>query len=229
MNRNTGKKAGILIVFLLVLCMFLLCSCVQEKSTDNSIHIRLTEQITKDNTAIQIPEFYSENEKINRNLKDLEKKSNYLRKIVEKGEKNGSHMEMLSYVNKVKGYPQVTVIWYVDDESAREYNLMTLGADEKNGTPITSKEALEMTGMSGVDLSLHVGKLEQESDIRGELKSTEMQGFQIDENGNIKEIYMKLVLEVTEGEEVIEEEHFFSFVPEEDVLVKLSDRGFDIP
>ena len=55
-------------------------------------------------------------------------------------------MEMLSYVNYVKGYPQVTVMWYILDDNTRIYNIMTLGADEKNSLPITSKEALEMTG-----------------------------------------------------------------------------------
>ena len=172
---------------------------------------------------------YSENEEVSRNIKDLNKKCMNLQKIAEKEEEKGSHMEMLSYVDYVKGYPQVTVMWYILDDTTRIYNIMTLGADEKNSLPITSKEALEMTGMSGVDLSLKVGKLSKDSGIRGELLSTEMQGFRIDEEGKVKEIYMKLIMEIKKENETVEEEHFFSYIPEEEKLEKLSLRGYEVP
>jgi hypothetical protein len=61
-----------------------------------------------------------------------------------------------------------------------------------------------------------------------------MQGFRLDENGDVREIYMKLMLEtVTENGEQEEitttEEHFFSYDPKENKLVRLSEEGFDIP
>ena len=224
-----GKKVRPLMVFVLVFCAVVTCSCRKSSSKNNKIEIRITERVTKDNTKIQIPVFVSENEEVSRNLKELNKKCLNLQKIAEKEEEKGSHMEMLSYVNYVKGYPQVTVMWYILDDNTRIYNIMTLGADEKNSLPITSKEALEMTGMSGVDLSLKVGKLSKESGIRGELLSTEMQGFRIDEEGKVKEIYMKLVMEIKKENDVTEEEHFFSYIPEEEKLEKLSLKGYEVP
>ena len=224
-----GKKVRPLMVFVLVFCAVVTCSCRKSSSKNNKIEIRITERVTKDNTKIQIPEFVSENEEVSRNLKELNKKCLNLQKIAEKEEEKGSHMEMLSYVNYVKGYPQVTVMGYILDDNTRIYNIMTLGADEKNSLPITSKEALEMTGMSGVDLSLKVGKLSKESGIRGELLSTEMQGFRIDEEGKVKEIYMKLVMEIKKENDVTEEEHFFSYIPEEEKLEKLSLKGYEVP
>ena len=224
-----GKKVRPLMVFLLVFCAVVTCSCRKSGSENKKIEIRVTERVTKDNTKVQIPEFISENEEVSRNIKDLNKKCMNLQKIAEKEEEKGSHMEMLSYVDYVKGYPQVTVMWYILDDTTRIYNIMTLGADEKNSLPITSKEALEMTGMSGVDLSLKVGKLSKDSGIRGELLSTEMQGFRIDEEGKVKEIYMKLIMEIKKENETVEEEHFFSYIPEEEKLEKLSLRGYEVP
>ena len=224
-----GKKVRPLMIFLLVFCAVVTCSCRKSSSENDKIEIRITERITKDNTKIQIPEFVSENEEVSRNLKELNKKCQSLKKIADKEEEKGSHMEMLSYVDYVKGYPQVTVVWFILDETTRLYNIMTLGADEKNSIPITSKEALEKTGMSGVDLSLKVGKLSKDSGIRGELLSTEMQGFRIDEEGNVKEIYMKLIMGIKKETEMTEEEHFFSYIPEEEKLEKLSLRGYEVP
>ncbi len=229
MEMNTGKKARFLAAFWIMIFALVICSCGQKDSKDKSIEIHITEQVEKNNKKIQIPEFYSKNEEVNRNLKDLDRKCKYLQKIVEKEEEKNSDIEMLSFVSDVKGYPQVTVVWYTLEEGTLSYNIMTLGADEKNSLPITSKEALEMTGMSGVDLSLKVGKLVQESQIRGELTSTEMQGFRIDEGGNVEEIYMKLVFSINENDEEIEEEHFFSYFPKEEKLVKLYERGFKVP
>lgn len=221
-----------------MICLFSLCACRQGDSGQVPVRIRIEEQTTKDGTVIQIPEFVTDNEEIRKNLRDLDKETKNLRKIVEKEQKKGTHLEMRSYLNEEKDYPQVTVVWYLSEEDSRLYDLETLGVDEKEGTPITCKEALEKTGMTGVDLSLRVGKLAQDSGIRGEVASTEMQGFRIDENGNVAEIYMKLRLRTTsltenEDNEVEEteniEEHFFSYYPGEEKLVRLSEEGFDIP
>lgn len=217
------------VMLLFSLCAALLCSCRAGGSGEKKISIHVIEHTTKDNTLIQIPEFVTSNEEIRRNIRELDRKVNYLKRLVEREEKKGSHMEMLSYVNLVKGYPQVTVVWYVSEENTRDYNLMTLGADEKNSAPVTSREALVMTGMTGVDLSLKVGRLAQEAGIRGVLQSTEMQGFIINEKGNVSEIFMKLTSRVENGETETEEEHFFSYVLEEDKLVSLFERGFDVP
>lgn len=214
---------------LLLIISSVLVSCKSVETKDSYIRIEVNETEAENGKVIQIPSFVSDNEEIQKKLRDLDKETEDLAKIVEKEQKKGSEIEMRSYVGGTKNYPQVTVVWYVVEENFRFYNLITLGADRQACEPITCKEALERTEMSGVDLSLKVGKLAQKSGIRGQLQKTEMQGFKIGEDGKVKEIYMKLTLEIEEEEEDIPEEHFFSYILDSEELVSLSEKGFDIP
>ena len=220
-------KTGLWILLLLFLCT--LSSCKSTDHADAGIRIRLEEYSTGNGTSVQIPEFYAENEQLQQSIHELERETKKLRRICEKAKKNNEHLEMQSYIRDTDGFPQVTVVWYTAEEDSRTYNLVTLCADEKEGIPITCREALVRTGMRGVDLSLQVGKLAQEADLGGELSSMEMQGFQIDETGIVREIYMKLLIRKEEGKEPVEEEHFFTFIPEEDRIMPLSEKGFDVP
>ena len=222
------RKIRIAALFFLLISSVLF-SCKNPETKNSYIKIEVHEQQTQYGNVIQIPEFVTNNDEIQKNLRVLEREIKNLEKIVEKEQKNGAEMEMRSFVSGTDNYPQVTVIWYIDEEESRQYNLMTLGADTAEGQPITCKEALLMTNMSGVDLSLKVGKLFNESNVRGELQSTEMQGFEIGENGEVKEIYMKLTLVTEENDEEMIEEHFFSYIPGSDQLVSLSEKGFDLP
>lgn len=214
---------------LLLIISSVLVSCKSVETKDSYIRIEVNETEAENGKVIQIPSFVSDNEEIQKKLRDLDKETEDLAKIVEKEQKKGSEIEMRSYVGGTKNYPQVTVVWYVIEENSRFYNLITLGADRQACEPLTCKEALERTEMSGVDLSLKVGKLAQKSGIRGQLQKTEMQGFKIGEDGKVKEIYMKLTLEIEEEEEDIPEEHFFSYILDSEELVSLSEKGFDIP
>jgi len=214
---------------LLLIISFVLVSCKSVETKDSYIRIEVNETEAENGKVIQIPSFVSDNEEIQKKLRNLDKETEDLAKIVEKEQKKGSEIEMRSYVGGTKNYPQVTVVWYVIEENSRFYNLITLGADRQACEPLTCKEALERTEMSGVDLSLKVGKLAQKSGIRGQLQKTEMQGFKIGEDGKVKEIYMKLTLEIEEEEEDIPEEHFFSYILDSEELVSLSEKGFDIP
>lgn len=214
---------------LLLIISSVLVSCKSVETKDSYIRIEVNETEAENGKAIQIPSFVSNNEEIQKKLRDLDKETEDLAKIVEKEQKKGSEIEMRSYVGGTKNYPQVTVVWYVVEENFRFYNLITLGADRQACEAITCKEALERTEMSGVDLSLKVGKLAQKSGIRGQLQKTEMQGFKIGEDGKVKEIYMKLTLEIEDEEEDILEEHFFSYILDSEELVSLSEKGFDIP
>lgn len=221
------KKVPFNIIFLFLMS-FVLVSCKSSGTKDSYIKIEVHEQQTNHGTVIQIPEFVSNNEEIRKNLRSLDKEIKELEKIVEKEQKKDSIIEMRSYVGGSENYPQVTVVWYIDEEESRLYNILTLGADTREGLPITCKEALLKTQMTGVDLCLQVGKLFKESGERGELQSTEMQGFKLGEDGEVKEIYMKLTLSIEEEEERIEE-HFFSYIPEKEELISLSEKGFDVP
>lgn len=228
-GRNFRNRNSLLFFSVILLCLCALTSCQKEKNGDTGISILIHESVTKDGMAVQIPAFRSGSEEVQKQLRELEKQTGLLEKICKREESRGSHMEMRSYVDEVRNYPQVTVVWFVAEEQIHSYNLVSLCADEKQGLPITCKEALEMTGLTGVELSLRVGRLQKEMKIRGELSSTEMQGFRIDENGKVTEIYMKLTMKVEEEGQTIEEEHFFSYFPDEEKLVPLSERGFDIP
>ena len=214
---------------LLLIISSVLVSCKSVETKDSYIRIEVNETEAENGKAIQIPSFVSNNEEIQKKLRNLDKETEDLAKIVEKEQKKGSEIEMRSYVGGTKSYPQVTVIWYVVEDNSRFYNLITLGADRQACEPVTCKEALERTEMSGVDLSLKVGKLAQKSGIRGQLQKTEMQGFEIGEDGKVKEIYMKLTLEIEDEEEDILEEHFFSYILDSEELVSLSEKGYDIP
>lgn len=214
---------------LLLIISSVLVSCKSAETKDPYIRIEVNENETENGKVIQIPSFVSDNEEIQKKLRDLDKETEDLAKIVEREQKRGSEIEMRSYVGGTKDYPQVTVIWYVVGEDTRFYNLITLGADTQACEPVTCKKALERTEMSGVDLSLKVGKLAQKSGIRGQLQKTEMQGFEIGEDGKVKEIFMKLTLEIEDEEEDILEEHFFSYILDSEELVSLSEKGYDIP
>lgn len=216
-------------VFILLIISSALISCNSEETKNSYIKINVHEEKTSSGKEIQIPEFVSNNEEIQKNLRNLEKEIKELNKIVEKGQKKGTELEMRSYVGGTENYPQVTVVWYVDEEGERLYNLMTLGADTREGLPITCKEALLRTEMTGVDLSLKVGTLFNESGEKGKLQSTEMQGFKLGEDGEVEEIYMKLTLVREEDEEKITEEHFYSYIPDKEELIPLSGQGFDVP
>ena len=224
-----GSQGRLIVCAVFLLCAALLSSCKENNLEHAGIEIRIDEQKTENGNVIQIPSFYSENEDIQKNLRSLERETKSLKKIVRKELEKGTDMEMRAYPGEGDNYPQVTVVWYLNELDTRVYNLVTLGADNRTGEPVTCKEALEKTEMSGVDLSLQVGRLAQESGNRGKLLSTEMQGFFMDEEGNIQEIYMKLTLRTGEGEEEKEEEHFFSYFIHEDRLVPLSERGYDVP
>ena len=206
-----------------------LVSCKSTAAKNPDIRIEVSESGTENGKVIQIPAFVSDNEEIQKELRNLDKETEDLEKIVEKEQKKGSEIEMRSYVGGTKTYPQVTVIWYTVEENSRLYNLITLGADRQTCEPITCKEALERTEMSGVDLSLKVGKLAQKSGIRGQLQKTEMQGFEIGEDGKVKDIYMKLTMEIEDEEEDIIEEHFFSYNLDSEELTGLSEKGYDVP
>ena len=222
------KKVQFTVLFLFLMS-FVLVSCSNPGTKDSYIKIEVHEQQTDYGTVIQIPEFISNNEEIRKNLRSLDKERKDLEKIVEREQKKNSVIEMRSYVGGSENYPQVTVVWYIDEGESRLYNILTLAAETREGLSITCKEALLKTQMTGVDLCLKVGKLFKESSERGELRSTEMQGFELGENGEVKEIYMKLILAIEEEEEERIEEHFFSYIPEKDELVSLSEKGFDVP
>ena len=118
------KKVLFNIIFLFLMS-FVLVSCKSSGTKDSYIKIEVHEQQTNHGTVIQIPEFISNNEEIRKNLRSLDKEIKELEKIVEKEQKKDSIIEMRSYVGGSENYPQVTVVWYIDEEESRFYNILT--------------------------------------------------------------------------------------------------------
>lgn len=225
-SKNAGRMAN---SFLALLLLLMLVSCTKDDSQDAGIEYRIDETASGDSIYVEIPAFFSENENLQQSLHELEKETKKLRKIYEKAEKKGEFLDMRCYPAESDDFPQVTVVWCTIEKGTRLYDLVTLCADEKQGVSITCREALERTGLTGVELSLQVGELVQKSGMKGELSTTEMQGFRIDDGGSVSEIYMKVRMEVVNADTTVQEEHFFSFDPEKKALTKLSKKGFDIP
>ena len=237
MRSLTDKKIALMARFVRMLLLAgafaLLASCGRKEKADEKIRVVVQEVRSEGGALLRIPSFESEDEQVQKKLRSLEKQTLSLRRIVEREEKKGGRVEMDCYVVETAGYPQATVVWHVSEEGKSSYDLMTLAVDEALQEPLTCKEALERTGMSGVDLSLAVGRLAQEEEragrLGGELSSTEMQGFLLGVDGRVAEIYMKLTMDVEDGEKKRTEEHFFSYLPDEERMESLSGRGFDLP
>lgn len=102
-----------------------------------------------------------------------------------------------------------------------EKNLTTLAYDQDTDTAITSVEALESTGMTGVELSQEVESLYGQDNDASLLHSTEMQGFALDADGKVTEIYMKLEVEdgtSEDGTKIL----FYLFDPDKESLTPLA-------
>lgn len=116
----------------------------------------------------------------------------------------------------LQGTIYVTDTWTgLTGEPRTERWLASYGFDKQTHTGYTAKDALKESGMTGVDLSTKVEQALRTLDPDAELRSTEMQGFQLDsQTGKIKFIYMRVMVRVTDdqGEET-DEERFYLYDP----------------
>ena len=99
-------------------------------------------------------------------------------------------------------------------------DLASFGYDCETREAVLAPDALERTGMNGVELSTKMEDAVRSGRIRGNLLSTEMEGFLL--NGkNVELLYMKLLL-VQDNREP--EDAFFSYNPE---TGEITDIPFD--
>ena len=98
-------------------------------------------------------------------------------------------------------------------------NLCSLAYQIADDTPITAVEALDSTGITGVELSQKVSDGYTALGLSGSLHSTNMQGFALDDDGNVTKIYMKL--EIDDGGEDYDEA-FYVFDPATETMTALS-------
>ena len=65
----------------------MMVSCTGNKTGHSNIEIRIKEMNTENGAVIQIPEFVSDSEEIQKNLRDLEKRQKILKRLLKKNRK----------------------------------------------------------------------------------------------------------------------------------------------
>lgn len=142
--------------------------------------------------------------------------------------KDYKKMSVTSTAVRTKRYLQATIYMityessWLNEKSAlkeKDRNLCSLAYDVQNDRPILCEDALEMTGMTGVELSESMEDAFREGELKGQLRSTEMQGFLLDHDGSVRSIFMKLTYTPEGSNET--ETVFVSFDPDTKKVTKL--------
>ncbi len=192
---------------------------IEVKSLENDAN---TEEFTSD-----IPRFVSTDKDVQKELEYVNDELQNLEDTYYKSRDKELKMWIKSYLADTEQIQQVTVCWFEEHPIlGDDYNMMSLAYNKKNGEIITSKEALELTGITGVDLTTNVAKLFKSLHTSLNLEETEMQGFLMDEEGNVTSIFMKLVA-LNENDEY--EQHFYQYDFNSDTLVPVSKSGYALP
>lgn len=208
------------------------------KKTTGDVSIKLESLDGKDPSASDavFPTFVSEDGSYENKLEKLNKEVEKIRKYYEDRRQKDKGFIVRTYVSSVKAIPQCTIFWYEEHSLlGDDYNLMTLAFNKSTGEPMTSKEALDSLKIDGIILSTNVGKLFHKMHPSLELKETEMQGFETDENGAVTCVFMKLTAEKetidekTQETETSEEIHFYYYDTEKESLGLISELGYKIP
>ncbi len=225
------KHSTSLFICTIFMClMVFLSACRKETPADSFTFIEVGSYETDSKTGestVEIPSFVSNDEQIQKDLKYLNDETDYLVKLYEKSKDKDLGLWIKSYPSEQNQIMQVTVCWFEEHPIlGNDYNLMSLAYNAKTGEPITSKEALNMTGITGVDLTTNVVRCYQTIDETGKLDETEMQGFILDDQGNVSMILMKLSVETEEGEY---ERHFYQYDFVNDQLTPVSELGYPLP
>lgn len=224
------KKIPIKIYILALLLTLIATGCSEKKTDDVRIElIALDQKDVKSSNAL-FPCFVSSNEKCQKELDDLNKEVESIRKDYEIRTEKDKTFIVHTYVSDNKNIPQCTILWYeehslLDDD----YNLITLAYNTITGKVMMSKEALNSLQIDGITLSTNVANLYSDMELPGKLKETEMQGFETDEEGNVTYIYMKLTTEIEstkEDKEIIEEKHFYCYKVDDNTMFPLSDKEY---
>lgn len=200
-----------------------LTGCQKKPSKDVSIQL---ENIESD--GAEIPRFVSEDEDVQRELEKLNIEVDDLKERYLDETADGKQFWIRTYVSQNTEVLQCTICWFEEHPIlGNNYNMMTLAYNTKTGDALTSKDALDSMNIDGVELSINVGRAFKNSGINGQLDETNMQGFVMDSNGNVTEVYMKLTVLMEEDEEP--EQHFFIYNDEEETLKPVKEEGYDMP
>lgn len=198
-----------------------LCGCSNKKST--KVSIQLNEYESEDGTVSEIPEFTSSSDEYRLRLGLLNAETDELTDLCEDPEKN---TKVVSDVNDASRIAQVTSYWNEQKEDKTEWNLLSLAFDRESGDAINCRKALDLSGLTGVQLTMNVASIYKKTKSDGDVYSTEMQGFYLDPEGNVAQIYMKLLIDKGDEEP---EEHFYAYDPDQQTLTPLSEKGYELP
>lgn len=161
----------------------------------------------------KLPQFVTESGESTKALEDLNEELNTIRDRYEEIRKqdDGTWMEIRSFVTQNDRYLQVTTAWNTYPTYGTQGDLMTLAYDKQTDTAIRCGDALVMTGLTGDQLSQDVNRAYVSSGMAGEVQYTGMEGFVLEEDGTVSEIYMKL--RIKEEQADVPYEAFFSYDP----------------
>ena len=229
----TKSKIATIIRFFLPLLLLTaavsMTACAEQKHYKSTVEIITID--TKDGEDVRIPKFSTNHESemkelmsLNDQVRDLENQYLALR-----SDPDSSMMLWTQVIGSSSDYLQATVSWYLEKSGVRDYNIVSLVYDKNNNRVFNNNDALQNEGLTGVELSTSVGKkfLSIHSLPEDEyIKSTEMQGFALNEEGDTALIYMKVILKKANREE---EQFFYVYHVDSQSLTPASESGFSLP
>ncbi len=172
-------------------------------------------------SIVEIPQFVTKSGESTKSLDTLNEKTKFLQDMYKevRDENDGSFVEIRSYVADTQRYLQVTTT-YVELPAKESWgDLITLAYDTKTDTAITPHDALAQSGIPGDQLSIDVHDAYVASGGKDLVRSTEMQGFELDDMGNLTAVYMKLGLYSEETDS--ETQKFYRYCPSDQSITPL--------
>ncbi len=206
MNRNVIlRKTAFLLSFIMCFSIFSTgCSKIpssdnsgaqEEEETENGIGARIEFQIEDNNgnNKVQIPKFVANEpsdaiDTLNTEIETLitvykEAKDNVLK-----------WPEIFTYRYESEEYLQAVVEYQEMPSLDLDYNVKTFTYDKENDKALKISDALELVSYSETQFGSLIEKLYDESDVGGELRKYEINGFYISESG-IVQFFVRLYVD----------------------------------
>lgn len=224
-TKNDRKFFRTRILFLLAVISvsISIAGCGQKKTTE--IEVKVISYNADSGAIVDIPKFVQKDGEELSSLTKLNSETDKLINLFDDAQENDNRrFECHVAETKTNGSYIQTTCWWNETGSLMNdgTNLMTLAYDSDSDKPITCKEALKMTDITGVDLVRNVTDAYKRDIGSGQVGSTDMQGFVINKKGHVTQIYMKLMIRSEEDGE--EEEHFYSYHLKDKTLTPLNQK-----
>lgn len=216
----------LLIMTILISAVLCTAGCSEKQAAD--VEVQVVSYDANSGAIVDIPKFVQkdgDDSSVESRLNKLNGETDKLMNLFDDAQENDERrFECHVADTSTKGSYVQTTCWWNEQGSIMNdgTNLMTLAYDMDSNTAITCKEALKMTNLTGVDLVQSVADAYKKNIAKGQVISTDMQGFVISKKGNVTQIYMKLMVRSeTDG---TEEEHFYSYHVKDNTLTPLNQK-----